>query len=219
MNLKGVQMRFLVPALLLTGCGSFTSFQTARSMEFGHFSVEGTAAAVALSAGSTVGVRSRFGLGQGFEAGLEMNAVGGAATAPLMTTADVKYQILSQKTGAPFSVACDVGAGTGLVSQFYYGQVIISADTGGIEPYLAYRYQRIDLQLDPNDPDDRDDLLDSILKDVFEEADSSDIRLHHIFLGGRLDLGRGFYLIPEVSFIAGDATGLGSVGVGFGFEW
>jgi len=130
--------------------------------------------------------------------------------------------------GSPVHIATRVrGSGrgpssddrTGGFSNFYYGQAIVSKKLDWFEPFAAYRFQFIDLDLNLNDPDDKKDIFDSILEEIVKEANKTDLRLHHFFLGARLDLGSGFYLIPEVSYIAGDASGLGSAGAAIGYQW
>lgn len=206
-----------VPFVVLAACGSFTSMQTARSMKAGEFAVEAKAARVALNGGTEVGVRPRAGLGAGFEIGGELSG-NSAGFGSVMLAGDLKYQFWNEET-APLAAAVDVGIGTGGFSNFYYGQAIASKKLDWIEPFAAYRFQYIDLDLDLNDPDDRKDIFDSILEEIVEKANRTDLRLHHFFIGARFDLGSGFYLIPEVSYLAGDASGLGSAGIGVGYQW
>lgn len=214
--------RWMWLPVLLTGCGSFTSFQTARALKGGEFQVQGTVANVALNGGTEVGARVRAGLGKGFEVGGEVDV---ASTAPpVLIAADAKYQFLNepeegQEGGAPLSAAVNAGAGFGAFSNFFFGQLIGSRKFGWIEPYFAYRFQYIDIRLDLDNPNDRTDIFDSILEEIVKEANRTDLRLHHFFAGAKIDLGSGFSVTPEISYIAGDASGLGSVGVGVGYQW
>ena len=55
----------------------------------------------------------------------------------------------------PVSAALGFGGGSGSFTDFYFGQATVSRAFGIAEPYLAYRYQRFHLDLDPGEADDR----------------------------------------------------------------
>lgn len=223
-------LALLVFGAAVSGCGSFTHFQSARSMNAGQIAYDSQASLVAMNEGIHVAARFRVGLGKGFEVGAESDIVSLILLDYLVNPnrfgllmADVKWQILEEaqedeKAGAPFSFAVGAGGGTGFQSDFYFGQATVSRQFGVAEPYLAWRYQRVHLDLDLNDPDDLDDLNDSYLSRVFEEVDGRRFGLHHVFIGAKFWLSEEIYVIPEVSWIFGDADGVGSIGLAIGIQ-
>lgn len=218
----------LVGAATLAGCGSFTHFQTANSMPAGLMSVDIQSASIALKEGAHFASRFRVGLGKGFEAGVESDVISLVfyefLTSPGgfgLIMGDLKWQFLQESgpdgKGPPFSAALGFGGGSGFLTDFYFGQVTVSRGFEPVEPYLAWRYQRIHLDLDLNDPDDVEDLEDSYLTAVFDEAQDTRIGLHHLFLGIKIVLSEEVFITPEVSWIFGDANGVGSIGLAIGF--
>jgi hypothetical protein len=220
----------LVGAFLLPGCGSFTHFQSARSLDAGKIAYDLQGSSIAMNEGTHFATRFRVGLGKGFEVGGESDLIslvlleGGVDPSGFgLIMGDLKYQVLREPVagvqgGDPFSLAVGAGGGSGFLTDFYFGQVTVSRTFVQVEPYLAWRYQRIHLDLDLNDPDDREDLEDSYLRDVFREAQDTRFGLHHIFVGVKIWLTKEIYLIPEASLIFGDADGVGSVGICLGFQ-
>ena len=220
----------LVFTIALSGCGSFTHFQTAQSMDAGKIAYDYQTATIAMNKGVHAGVRLRVGLGRGVEVGGESDIVsvllleafsGNGGYGLIM--GDLKRQLLEEpeegvEGGAPFSFAVGAGGGSGFLTDFYFGQATFSRRFGVAEPYLAWRYQRIHLDVDLGDPDDIDDLRDSYLSEVFDEANDSRIGLHHVFVGVKFWLSKELYLMPEVSWIFGDADGVGSIGIAIGIQ-
>ncbi len=215
-------------AAALAGCGSFTHFQTANCMPAGFMTLDIQGASIALKEGAHYATRLRVGLGKGFEAGVESDVISllfyEYLTSPGgfgLIMGDLKWQVIREadpgQAGAPCSVAFGFGGGSGFLTDFYFGQVTVSRAFEPVEPYLAWRYQRIHLDLDLNDPDDVEDLEDSYLSAVFDEAQDTRIGLHHLFLGVKMALSEEVFIIPEVSWIFGDADGVGSIGLAIGF--
>lgn len=225
-------MKTAIPFLALaalSGCGSFTHFQTARSLPAGGMTLDFQGAAIALNEGAHYASRFRVGAGKGFEAGVETDVISLAAYQSLtspggfgLIMGDLKWQFLQESSpdgkGPPFSAAVGFGGGSGFLTDFYFGQVTASRAFGPVEPYVAWRYQRIRLDVDLNDPDDVGDLEDSYISAVFEEAQDKRIGLHHLFIGVKFMVTDTIFLIPEVSWIFGDADGVGSIGLAFGFH-
>ena len=224
-------MKFLsVAVLALAGCGSFTHYQTAPALDAGGFAYDVQASSVAMSRGVHMAGRFRAGLGRGFEVGAETDMISlllfGMTLGPDgygLVMGDVKWQFLEEpaegsQDGAPFSCALGAGGGTGYLSDFYFAQVTASRKFDIAEPYLAWRYQRMRIDLDFHDPDDVHDLRESYLERVFDEADEARVGLHHIFVGVKIWLADHMYLMPEASLILGDADGVGSFGIAFGFQ-
>ena len=221
------------------GCGSFTHFQTGRSMHAGQIAYDIQGANVAENDGTHIGVRFRVGLGRGFEVGTETDIVsavlaeGGGSTEFGLLMGDLKWQFLEERRvdveveegeevvepdegGAPVSMAVGFGGGSGFLTDFYFGQLTASRRFGFAEPYVAWRYQRFRLDANRHDEGDLEELEDSFIGKVFEEAEDTRFGLHHLFFGVKLWLSDGIYLIPEVSWIYGDADGVGSIGLAFG---
>lgn len=217
-------------ALLVAGCGSFTHFQTARSLDAVKFGYDVQGASIALREGAHYAMRFRMGLGRGFEAGVETDLISLMLLENLtspggygLIMGDLKWQIIREaepgsEEGAPFSFALGFGGGSGFLTDFYFGQATVSRKFEVVEPYVAWRYQRIHLDVDLNDPDDVEDLEASYLSAVFEEAQDTRIGLYHVFLGVKLWFSDMVFIIPEVSWIFGDANGVGSVGLAIGFQ-
>lgn len=206
----------LAGAWACVGCASFTSFQTASVLEPGEWEVEASAAAAAYGAIADVAVRT--GLGGYFDVGAKAGVSG-------LIMGDVKFQIVTEGVTddggeIPLSAAISVGGGIGDLTNFGFGQIIVSKKMDWGEPYFTYRYQLIDPIIDlEEDTKDVDDLLDSILEEIVKEATDTPFEVHHFFLGARFDVGEGFFVTAEISFIAGDASGLGDIGVAIGYKW
>lgn len=212
-------------AAALAGCGSFTHFQTARSLDAGRVSFDFQGASIALNEGVHIASRFRAGLGRGFEAGFETDVVSVLLLETFQSPSsyglilgDLKWQALHESDDMPVSAALGFGGGSGAQTDFYFGQATVSRSIGIVEPYLAWRYQRFHLDLDVDDPDDREDLEDGFLGAIFEEAEDSRFGLHHLFLGVKVMVSDRFFLVPEMSWIFGDADGLGSIGLAIGWQ-
>ena len=217
----------VLAAASLAGCGSFTHFQTGRSMHAGQVAYDIQGANIAEMEGTHIAMRFRVGLGRGFEIGSETDIISlglaesGQSTEFGLLMGDLKWQFLEEpredeEGGAPVSMAVGFGGGSGFLTDFYFGQATVSRRFGFVEPYVAWRYQRFRLDVNTHDEGDLEDLEDSFIGKIFEEADGTRFGLHHLFLGVKLWLSDGIYLIPEVSWIYGDADGVGSIGLAFG---
>jgi hypothetical protein len=212
--------------LVTTGCGSFTHFQTAKALEAGKFSLEYQGAAIAMHEGVHAALRARAGLGKGFDVGLETDMVSLVLLEFGMTPedfglilGDVKWQALYESDEMPVSAALGFGGGTGSATDFYFGQATISRAFDFVEPYLAYRYQRFHVDVDLDEADDLEDLENSFLIDIFEQVQGTRFGLNHVFFGVKFTIAGTFFIIPEASWIFGEAEGTGSVGLSFGFQF
>lgn len=225
-----MRMIVVVPAaLLLVGCGSFTNFQTARSLPEGQWSWDVVAGFTA--AGGTLDARVRTGLG----GGLEVGASAGFSGAVIV---DAKVQFLDEQAdGAPFSAALGAGAGAGPWTWSAFGQATASTRVSDdVEIYFAYRFTFMDVDagkadIDSTDDDDSDlfdddddldsgDFSDSIWKKLIDKEGRVDLQLSHYFFGVQIELGNGWFITPEFSIVSGsDEWQIGDLGVGFGRRW
>jgi hypothetical protein len=219
-----VRSLLLASTAALAGCGSFTHFQTARSLDAGTVAFDTQLALIADIEGFNFSTRVRAGLGMGFEAGLETDIVSLLLLEVWRNPAryglivgDLKWQALYESGTIPVSAAIGFGGGTGFLTDFYFGQATVSRNLGAVEPYIAWRYQRFHLDRDPKDPDDREDLDDSYLEEVLVEAEGTRFGLHHVFFGVKVMISDHVFITPEVSWFFGDADGLGSIGLSVGW--
>ena len=211
--------------IAVTGCGSFTHFQSAQSLEAGKFSFDFQTASIAMNEGLHLAARGRAGLGKGFEVGVETDIFSLMLLENFQSPGefglilgDLKWQFLEESDRMPVSAALGFGGGSGSLTDFHFGQVTFSRAFGFAEPYLAYRYQRFRVDMDLDDIDDVEDLEDSYLAAIFEQVNDTRFGLNHLFVGIKLMVSDTMFIVPEVSWIFGEAEGTGSIGLAFGFQ-
>jgi len=194
----GIAGMFLVSQ---AGCGLFSLHQTARVLEPNEESVQLSIdqQPVADFDGRVTAsdLRYAMGLGKGWEGGFRYVVGGGLGI-------DLKKQVTNENSESlPISTAASVSAliaDAGEEGQFdlYNGQIMASRVVGRFEPYGALRYQYTSLREDPNE---------------FRE------HTRHAILGTRIDLGAGFFIGVEGSYVDGERDDGFVFGGTFGYRW
>lgn len=220
-------LTFLMPLLWLPACLSYTSLNTADSLDWGEVQL-GTGVGTAVVDNDAIGVLEtdlRVGLTGWMDTGLKVEGMfasdGGMFNLVML---DAKFQYLDEKKHW-LNAAVQPGMGIGLFGSDAMLAALFSKKFGRYEPVFAYRYHhmtisKVEAEVDNDDDDDDDN--DEEDDDSFVLYPGDSISLSDLFVGVRIEMLNWLYLFPEVGVSIFHETGVpmyhANLGVQFQFD-